>query len=333
MSTHRQPVEAPETPVTAAGAGSRFERRRRGLLARYGLDTRGGWIVDPRGRATYLLSGGRGEPPTILVHGGLSHAGEWAPLAGRLRGRIVIPDRPGCGLTFPVDYRTTDLRSSAIEWMGDLLDGIGAPEANLVGNSMGGYFSLAFALARPDRVRKLVLVGAPAGLDRSVPLFLRLWGNPLCGQLIRRLEISDPEVLRSRVYGSILVAHPEDVPVELLELDLENGSLPGVERSAYGLVRAATTLRGLRRSLLLRDEAARLEIPTLFLWGDSDAFAPPSSGEELAARMPEARIETLADTGHLPHVERPGVVAAALDRFLTEGPQQAAGAPAKENAT
>ena len=59
---------------------------------------------------------------------------------------------------------------------------------------------------------------------------------------------------------------------------------------------------------------ARLPVPTLFLWGDRDAFAPPSIGQDLAARMPSARLVTLPDTGHLPHLERPEAVAWHLER-------------------
>jgi len=309
-----------------ARAAIEFEREREQLFARYGFDALSHRVADQEGRVTYLLEGGTGDPPTVLVHGGLSHAGEWAPLAGRLGGRVIVPDRPGCGLSHPVDYRHAAIRTSAIEWVRGLLDAIDAPQADLVGNSMGGYFSVVFALAHPERVRRIVLVGAPAGVDRSVPMFLRLWGNPLIGPLIRRLPIRDPEQLRKRVYGPLLVAHPEDVATEILELDLANGELPGVESSAYSLLRAATTLRGVRKRLIVRDELAQLDVPVLMLWGASDAFAGPASGEDLAARMPSGSIDVLADTGHLPHLERPEAIAAAIAGFLASDARDAGSA-------
>ena len=298
-------------------AGDSFERRRRELFARQGFAAEGRWIADRQGRRTYVLDRGAGGCPTVLIHGGLSHAGEWARLAGSLPGQVLIPDRPGCGVSYPIDYRQVDFRQSAASWLLDLLDAIGADEVDLVGNSMGGFFSIAFALAHPERVRRIAFVGAPAGLDRPIPLFLRLWGNPISGALIRRLAITDPEELRERVYGRILVAHPEEVPLEMLELDVANSELPGVNLSAYSLLRAGTTLRGIRKHLLVRGELAGLDVPSLFLWGESDAFAPPQSGEEIAARMPSARLQRLPDTGHLPHVERPETVAAALAGFLS----------------
>jgi len=295
-----------------------FERQRLELFRRYGFEAESRRVADREGRRTYLLGRGHEGRPVVLVHGGLSQASQWAPVAGRIPGAVVIPDRPGCGLSYPIDYRGVDYRNAAAEWLLDLVTGIDADEIDLVGNSMGGFFSVAFALAHPARVRRLVLVGAPAGLDRPLPLFLRLWGSPITGPLIRRMKISDTETLRKRVYAPLLVSHPEEVPLELLEMDLAAGELAGVNWSAYTMLRAVTTLGGFRRTLMLRDELARFPVPTHFLWGDADAFAPPSSGEDIAARMPKAAIEVIPDTGHLPHVERPDTVAAAINRFLTE---------------
>ncbi len=115
------------------------------------------------------------------------------------------------GLSYPIDYREVDYRGAAAEWLLDLLDAIDADQVDLVGNSMGGFFSMAFAIAHPHRVRRLVLVGAPAGLDRDLPLVLRLWGNPVSGPVLIRSNLTSPgdaEALRARVFSRLLVAHP-----------------------------------------------------------------------------------------------------------------------------
>lgn len=228
----------------------------------------------------------------------------------------MIPDRPGCGLSYRIDYLDVDdYRSAAAAWVSELLDGLEAKRVDLVANSMGGFFALAFALAHPERVARLALVGAPAGLHREIPLFPRLWGNRITGPLIGRMKIDDPEVLRKRVFASILVAHPERVPRDFLEVAVAASALPGADRASYTMLRVVTTLRGWRPALDLRDEVARLEIPTLFVWGEADAFASPARGQEIAARMPNARFDVLPDTGHLTHLERPEEVAAAASAF------------------
>lgn len=52
-----------------------------------------------------------------MIHGGLSEASEWSLLAGKLPGRVIIPDRPGCGLSYPIDYRGVDYRQAAADWL------------------------------------------------------------------------------------------------------------------------------------------------------------------------------------------------------------------------
>jgi pimeloyl-ACP methyl ester carboxylesterase len=303
-----------------------FERERLALFARYGLDGESRWVTDREGRRTYMIARGQGACPTVLVHGGLSQAGEWALMAGKLPSPVLIPDRPGCGLSYPIDYlRVPDYRKAAADWLLDLVNGIGVEQVDLVGNSMGGYFSIALATAYPHRVRRLVLTGAPAGLDKKLPLFPRLWGNPVTGPFISKQKITDAETLRKRVFASLLVAHPEKVPLDFLETMVAGMALPGVDRAAYTMLRIVTTLGGFRSQLMMRDDMARLAVPTLFLWGDADAFAPPSSGQDMVAKMPDARIEVLPNTGHLPYVDRPDAVAAAITGFLAERPRPRAG--------
>lgn len=297
-----------------------FEQERLALFARYGFEGESRWVTDRKRRSTYMISRGEGHCPTVLIHGGLSQASEWALLAGRLPGHVIIPDRPGCGLSYHIDYRDVDYRTAAASWLLDLVDGIGAEQVDLVGNSMGGFFSMAFAIAYPDRVRRLILPGAPAGLDKHIPLFLRLWGNQVVGPLMTRLGITVPpnaEALRKRVFATLLVAHPEKVPLDVLELALAGmTSIPGTGLTSYTLLRTVTNLRGWRPRLMMCDDMARLPIPTLFVWGDADAFAPPSSGQDMATRMPEAHAEVIPDAGHLPYLDQPDAVADSITGFL-----------------
>lgn len=294
-----------------------FERERLALFARYGFDGESHWITDRHGRRNYVISRGEGSHPTVLVHGGLSEASEWTLLAGSLPGHVVIADRPGCGLSHPIDYLGVDYRKAAVDWMADLVDSIGGDQVDLVANSMGGFFSIVFAIAHPDRVHRLVLVGAAAGLHREIPRFVRLWGNAVTGPLINRMKITDPEVLRRRVVAPLLVTHPEKVPLDLLRVMVAAAGLPGVSRASYTMLRRVTTLRGFRPELMLRDEMADFHIPTLMLWGDSDAFAPPSRGQEVASRMPDARFEVIPDAGHVPYLDGPDRIAAAITGFLS----------------
>ncbi len=278
-------------------------------------------VTDHKGRTTYMITRGEDVRPTVLVHGGLSEASEWSLMAAKLAGHVVIPDRPGCGLSYPINYLGLDYRRAATDWLRDVTDAIGPEEVDLVGNSMGGFFSMAFATAHPERVRRLVLVGAPAGLHKHIPLPLRLWGNPVIGPILMRLKVTRPkdaETLRNRIFAPMLVAHPEALPVDVLEVALAGGTLPGADRAAFTMLRTVLTLRGWRDHLMLHHDMALLQVPTLFVWGAADAFEPPTSGHEIAARMPDARIEVIREAGHVPYLDQPDAVAAAITGFLSD---------------
>ena len=106
-----------------------------------------------------------------MIHGGNSVAVSWAPLLSRLQRtfHIYAPDRPGCGLTEKFNYLGIPFREHAVAFVRSTMDALGLRRAALVGSSMGGYFSLAFALAHPEQVSQLVTIGEPAGSARDWP--------------------------------------------------------------------------------------------------------------------------------------------------------------------
>lgn len=290
-----------------------FETERLALFREHGFDAKPRFFRDAEGRPTYAMVREGEGVPLVLVHGGLSEASVWFALAGKLSGHVVLVDRPGCGLSFGVDYTRVDYQRAASDWMRSVADALGAERVDIVGNSMGGYFGMAFALAHPSRVQHLVLPGAPAGLDRPLPPYLRLLATPLA-HVLQRMRIDDPEVMRTRVL-STLVAHPERVPVRAIEVAMMNARMPASKLCVRTMLANVSDLGGWRRSMLLRDALAELDVPTLFLWGNEDTFAPPSSGLDLAARMPRAEARVLDDCGHLPQIDQPDLVAAEIERF------------------
>ena len=128
-----------------------YEAKRLQLFERHGFVGETRWVIDSEGRRTWVLDRVGETRPTVLIHGGLSQAGSWCLVVGKLAGRVVIPDRPGWGLSYPFDYRSTDFRKGSVDWLSTVVDSLGAEDVDLVGASIGGYVSASFALARPDR--------------------------------------------------------------------------------------------------------------------------------------------------------------------------------------
>ena len=250
----------------------------------------------------------------VLLHGGLSQAGSWCLVAGRIPGRVVIPDRPGWGLSDQLDFRTVDMRESSVTWLRGLMDELDLENTILVGASIGGFIALNYALAHPDRVASIVLVGAPPGLRRQLPIPLRLMGNPIVGPLMARSKITDPEVNRRPVFKN-LVAHPKSIPVDVLQNDIDAMGLPGAGRAAFTMMRAMTTIRGFRPSMLIGDDLAALNCPVTFLWGDADTFVPHTVGERVAKTMSKATFRLVPDAGHCVELDRPDLVAATVQEL------------------
>lgn len=292
------------------GERARFRELRRQAFESRGFDGDERFIRDPRGRATAVLERGTGAA-TLLIHGGVGVTAEWAPLAASIPGRVVIPDRPGFGLSDRREAGPRGFRAEAAEWLAELVDGLGLDRFDLVGASMGGFVAIAFATAHPQRVRRLVLTGAAGGLFPDPGLFLRLWGSPVVGAVISHLMPRDIDGVRKRAIGGYVV-HPERVPEDLLAVTLAAMHIPGWGQANREILRSVTSIRGWRAEMRLDDELAAAGIPTTFVLGAQDTLTPPSAMRALAARMPDAAATVIPDAGHIPHLDRPDAVAAAI---------------------
>jgi pimeloyl-ACP methyl ester carboxylesterase len=268
-------------------------------------------------RVHVLEMGDEGAPPVLLIHGGNSVAAGWEPLLGLLQDdlHLYAPDRPGCGLTDKLDYHGVPFREHAIAFIGAVLDGLGLQRASLVGNSMGGYWGLIFALAHPERVERLALVGEPAGSARHPAFRLRLLSTPGLNRLLYATALQ-PRRTRTRQQLRGLATHPERISEAFLDLVYAAAVLPGAQRawlSMLELVNPPTWAP--RLTYALRPELPRLQCPTLLIWGERD-FCSPRWGKELCQLISQARLEVLPDAGHLAWLDAPQQVAGLLRAFL-----------------
>jgi len=289
------------------------------LLARYAPDTRVR-RVRWSGGETQVLELGAG-PPLLYVHGGLGGAFEAVPILPALarNHRVIAVDRPGHGLADPFDYTGVDLFDHARTFLSDILDALEVPTVDVVANSMGGLWSVVFALDAPERVSRLVLVGAPPGVNRDVPLQLRVLGLPLIGQPIGRLLMSKPTREGNRKFwGQILVVHPERLDDALLDADV--ASQRRHIGSHLSLLACVIDAGGLRRRLILGDRWRALKVPAVFLCGERDAFVSPGMRKAwavIAAQNPSIRVIRIPGAGHLPWIDDPERVLGEIERFLT----------------
>lgn len=306
------------------------EATQAGLLARHAPDTLVRRVRWSQGE-TQVLELGTGSP-LLLVHGAFSDAFVWVPILPELarNRRVLAVDLPGHGLADPFDYTGVDLLELARTFLHDILDGLELRAVDLVANSMGGLFSVVFAIDNPGRVSRLVLVGAPAGVHRAVPLQLRVplaaFRLPLIGPSLARFATSHLTRDGNRKFwAKVLVTRPEHLSDELLDEDVAQARRNAGSHLSLG--RCLGDIRGLRRRLILGERWQALEVPTLFLWGERDAFfGGPEQGEALAARNSNLRVIRIADTRHIPWIDDPERVVGEIERFLETQPSSREGA-------
>lgn len=304
--------------MTSDGLDRALQKAQGALLARFAPETRVRRLAWSRGE-TQVLELGDGEP-ILLVHGGGDGAYEWVPLMPLLarRGRVLAVDRPGHGLADPFDYDGIDLAEHATTFIGDVLDQLELRSATLVSNSIGGWWSAVFALEQPARVRRLVIAGHPPGVTRDVPTPLRILGSPVVGKPIGRFMLGRPSREGNRKFwGQVLVAHPENLPDELLDVDVAHTRRN--RDSALSLVRRTVGPGGVRKELLLGERWSALEVPLLFLHGDRDAFVTAnvaSAWATIASQGENVIVASIPDAGHLPWLDAPEAVRDQIERFL-----------------
>jgi pimeloyl-ACP methyl ester carboxylesterase len=285
-----------------------------------GASPAGSRSIDMRsGRRVHVIEVGEG-PPAIFLHGSSTSSLSLLPLLERLEGvRAIAVDRPGFGLSEPVHVPRERFREAAILFVEEVLAEVGLQTCALAGNSMGGTWALWYALARPDRVRRLVLVGsAPLLPGTRPPAPLRVMATPVVGDLLTRVVKPNAKMLvrllASMGEGSTIVRYPD-----LIEALVAAGRDPVASTVNLAELRACISPFGFRRSLVLRpDELERLTVPALILWGDHDPVGDLEAARSTARMVPEAQLEVLP-AGHVPYLGNPERVSELLSAFVRSG--------------
>ena len=271
--------------------------------------TRGpGEFVEASGLRFHVRQEGpEGAPVIVMIHGNASMLQSWDGWADDLSHdfRVIRYDLAGHGLTGPDPAGTYGPERDAAQ-LKDLLDKLNVTKAVLIGNSLGGQIAWHFAAANPDRVEKLVLV-APGGF-------------PLPGlDFGQKVQLPDaakalpytlkPEAVKARI--SVLYGDPARFTPQMLDNYYQSWLAPGVRQAQLDRVQA----------YMLEDPTAKLssiQAPTLLVWGEKDrlvAFA--TTPAKFQAAMPNAKLISFPDLGHLPQEEDPVATVTKVREFLT----------------
>lgn len=240
--------------------------------------------------------------PVVLVHGANLDSRSWASLAAELATshRVVLTDLRSHGRS-----RDADGPFSFRDDLLEVLDAAGAEHVTLIGHSLGAQIAIDLALARPDRIERLVLIGPAIG---GLPLT-----KPPAGfeDLVAALQRGDLPGA-----GAVLAG----MPVMTLFRDTVR------QRDVRAMVTENARLFRADRAWVRQPERpafarlGELTMPMLVLLGSADPTESNDAGRELLARVPGSVGETFAGCGHLVPIDCASEAVRAVAAFLRRAP-------------
>jgi pimeloyl-ACP methyl ester carboxylesterase len=243
--------------------------------------------------------------PILFLHGFGASLQTWDTWAQALSDdyRVISVDLPGFGLTGEDPSGIyTDQRS--VEVLEAFLKELNIPKVVLVGNSMGGKFAWQFAARYPNQVSKLVLI-SPDGYASPGIEYGKKTEVPAIADLYRYFFSKMFLVMNLKP----AYANPNTLNDALVNRYYDLMLAPGVRGAILGRMQQ-TVLQDPVPSL------SSIQVPTLLIWGEKDAFIPISNSNDYLKVMPNAKRVSLPNIGHLPQEEQPSIGLAALKDFL-----------------
>ncbi len=265
-----------------------------------------GRTVEHGGFATNYHDVGSGRP-VLLLHGsgpGVSAFANWRLTMGALstRYRVLAPDLAGFGFT-KVPAGVTYSRQVWLDQIVGFLDAVGVERAQVVGNSFGGSMALALAIARPERVGRLVLmgsVGVPFEISQGLDA---VWGY-------------EPSIDTMRSLMRDTFAYdPGLVTEDLVRMRYEASLRPGVQE-AFASVFPAPRQRWVDAMAHPEASIRGIPHPTLIIQGRDDKVIPLTTSTTLHEWIDDSQLHVFGRCGHWTQIEHHGSFCRLVAGFL-----------------
>jgi pimeloyl-ACP methyl ester carboxylesterase len=257
--------------------------------------------IDVFGQKIHYLEAGSG-PAVILLHGLGGDATNWGQNVPALAAKfhVFVPDQIGFGQSDKpfINYRVETL----VDFLDVFCRKLEISKAAVVGNSLGGWAAMAFTLAHPDKVSRLVLVDS-AGYS------MEKQGRKPNRDEMRALNFST--VQQTKLVLNLILAHKEMV----------TDGLAAQFFAAHLKKNDGYTINAFIDSILRNEDVVdgrlgAIKIPTLIVWGREDLLVPLNNGNMLAEDIAGSQLLVLDHCGHVPQLECGQPFNAALLKFL-----------------
>lgn len=255
-------------------------------------------------------------PPLVMLHGSGPGVSGWQNFGGNLARfadhfHCLVLEFPGFGVS---DSTGEHPMIAATPSVGRFLDGLGLERADVIGNSMGGIVGAQFAIAQPDRVRRLVTVG---GVGRNI-------FSPAPGEGIKLLSAFTDDPSRERLVQWLdsMVFDPAVVTDELIEerwkLAVDPDSLASAKKMYSSKAMAATaTMAAQSDTAPYWAMLHKVKAETLITWGRDDRVSPLDMALIPLRTIPHVELHVFPNCGHWVMIEQRVAWESAVLAFLT----------------
>jgi pimeloyl-ACP methyl ester carboxylesterase len=277
-------------------------------------------FVNVNGVKTHYAEAGGDGPVIVAMHGGGAGSSGGAGLGALLallsdEFRVIGLDSiGGFGQTDPTDGDVHYGLQSRVDHLAAFLDTLCIDRVTLMGNSQGAWCAAKYALMRPDRVDRLVLLGTGT-VSRAMGL------NEPPTEGLKLLEGYDGtrEGMRRLLEG--LVYDKSKITDELVDMRQAAASRPGAMETFKKMFEGN---RRLQRDPLywpIFDMTTALPhltklVPAIMIWGENDIFALPETGRKLEPLLPDVKFHWVPKAGHQVQTDHPEVVAEIVRSFM-----------------
>jgi len=238
--------------------------------------------------------------PLFLFHSLLSDRASFDAIAPKLSRsfRLIVPELPGFGRSQAVGGGLAEIADRMAEAVKDAAEG---REVIVLGNGYGGFVALQMAIRYPGIAAKLILADCGAAFSEPGREAFR---NMAAASRARGLAAITDVAMRRLFAPEFQAEHP----------DLMAGRRAAFLQTDPEVFRAACdALAGLD----FRPELGKVRVPVLVLVGEHDEATPPPMSQELAAGLPQARLEIIPGCAHVPQLQSPDVFLDAIGGFLS----------------
>ncbi len=270
------------------------------------------------GVKTHYSEAGDDGPPIVLLHGGGAGSsgdagfGQTLLILGQKFRAIAIDSVGGYGGTDP--YAPVPLGiQSRVDHLTNFVDALCLDKFAIGGNSQGGWAAAQYALLHPERVTKLFMV-ASATMTNA----FGIKGEITEGQKV--LQGYDGTRAHMKKLLQALIMDQDKITDELIDMRQDAASRPGAAEARKAFQegnRAYMANPDPKTPFIMAGRLDKIGIPTTFVWGENDAFAPPEIGKQLEPLLPNTPFHWIPNANHQAQNDQPEVVGKIMMDFFS----------------